>query len=82
MIPGSRRSAGEGIGYQFIPPVFLGFPGGSDRKEYGCNMGDLGWEDTLEKGTATHFNILAWRIPWTEEPGRPQSMESQRVGHS
>jgi len=35
----------------------------------------------LEKGMATHSNILAWRIPWTEEPGRLQSMGSQRVGH-
>ena len=41
----------------------------------------LGWEDPLEKGKATHSNILAWRIPWTEEPGRAQSMGSQRVGH-
>ena len=41
----------------------------------------LGWEDFLEKGMATHSSILAWRIPWTEEPGRLQSMESQRVGH-
>ena len=37
----------------------------------------LGWEDLLEKGMATHFSILAWRIPWTEEPGRLQSMELQ-----
>ena len=36
----------------------------------------LGWEDPLEKGTATHYSILAWRIPWTEEPGRLQSMRS------
>ena len=41
----------------------------------------LGWEDPLEKGIATHFSILAWRIPWTEEPGGLQSMESQRVRH-
>ena len=41
----------------------------------------LGWEDPLEKGMATHSNILAWRIPWTEEPGGLRSMESQRVGH-
>ena len=41
----------------------------------------LGWEDSLEKGRATHSSILAWRIPWTEEPGRLQSLESQRVGH-
>ena len=42
----------------------------------------LGWEDTLEKGMATHSSILAWRIPWTEEPGRLQSMGSQSVGHA
>ena len=41
----------------------------------------LGQEDPLEKGMATHSSILAWRIPWTEEPGRLQSMGSQRIGH-
>ena len=41
----------------------------------------LGWEHPLEKGMATHFSILAWRIPWTEEPGRLQSMGLQRVKH-
>ena len=41
----------------------------------------LGWEDPLEKEMATHSSILAWRIPWTEEPGGLQFMESQRVGH-
>ena len=41
----------------------------------------LGREDLLEKETATHSSILAWKIPWTEEPGRIQSMGSQRVGH-
>ena len=41
----------------------------------------LGWEDPLEKGMATHSCILAWRIPWTEEPGELQSMGSQRVVH-
>ena len=39
----------------------------------------LGWQDPLEKGMATHSSILAWRIPWTEEPGRLKSMGSQRV---
>ena len=39
----------------------------------------LGWEDPLEKEMATHSNILAWRIPWTEDPDRLQSMGSQRV---
>ena len=38
----------------------------------------LGWEDPLEEGRATHSSILAWRIPWTEEPDRLQSMGSQR----
>jgi len=42
----------------------------------------LGQEDPLEKGMATHFSILAWRIPWTEESGRLQSMGSQRVRHN
>ena len=41
----------------------------------------LGGEDPLEEGRATHSSILAWRIPWTEEPGRVQSMGSQRVRH-
>ena len=40
----------------------------------------LGWEDPQEKGMATHASILAWRIPWTGEPGGLQSMGSQRVG--
>ena len=41
----------------------------------------LGWEDPLEEGMATHSGIFAWRIPWTEEPGRLQSIGLQRVGH-
>ena len=40
----------------------------------------LGWEDPLEKEMATHSSILAWKIPWTEDPGGLQSMGSQRVG--
>ena len=42
----------------------------------------LGWEDPLEKEMATHSSMLAWKIPWTEEPGRLQSMGLQRVGHN
>ena len=42
----------------------------------------LGWEDPLEKEMATHFSILAWRIPWTEEHGGLQSTGSQSVGHN
>ena len=41
----------------------------------------LGWEDPLEKEMAIHSSTIAWKIPWTEEPGRLQSMELQRVGH-
>ena len=41
----------------------------------------LGWEYLLKKGKVTHSTILAWRSPWTEEPGGLQCMESQRVGH-
>ena len=50
-------------------PVFLGFPCGSAGKESACNEGELGsipgWENSLEKGKATHSSMLAWRIPWT-----------------
>ena len=41
----------------------------------------LGWEDPLEKGMAAHSSMLAWKIPWTDEPGKLQSMGSQRLGH-
>ena len=41
----------------------------------------LGWEDLLEKERATHSSILAWKMPWTEEPGRVQSIGSKKVGH-
>ena len=63
----------------------LGFPGASDLKESAYNAGDLGsvpgLEDPLEKEMVTQSSILAWRIPWTEKPGRLQSMGSHRVGH-
>jgi len=66
--------------------IIRGFPGGSDGKESACDAGDpgfiLSWEDPLEKGMVTHCSILAWRIPWTEEPGGPQSMGSQRFRHN
>ena len=70
---------------QLLALKSLGFPGGSDGKEFTCNAGDLvlipGLGRSSGEGMATHSNILAWRIPWTEEPGGLQSMESQRVGH-
>ena len=65
-----------------------GFPGSSAIKNPPAMqetqemwVRSLGWEDPLEESMATHSSILAWRIPWTEEPGRLQSMWSQRVGH-
>ena len=42
----------------------------------------LGWEDALEDEMATHSSILAWAIPWTEEPGRLKTMGSRRAGHN
>ena len=50
-----------------------------DMKE--TQVQSLGWEDTLEEGMATHSSVLAWRIPWSEEPAGLQCMGSQRVGH-
>ena len=66
--------------HHFIPSVchMVGFPGGSDGKESACNAGDLGsipgLEDPLEEGMAIHSSILAWKIPWTVEPGGLQPM--------
>ena len=60
-----------------------GFPSGSDGKESANNAGDLdlipGSGDSLEKEMATYSSILGWRTPWTEQPGKLHSMESQRV---
>ena len=57
------------------------FPGGLDHREPACNsesyVQSLGQEDLLEKGKATLYSILAWKIPWTKEPGRLQSLGSQ-----
>ena len=51
-------------------PIHRGFPGGSEVKASASNAGDLGGEDPLEKEMVTHSSILAWKIPWTEKPGR------------
>ena len=63
----------------------MGLLCGSDGKESAFSVGDqvwfLGWEDPLEKGMAIHSSILAWKIPWTEEPSGLQSMGLQRAGH-
>ena len=52
-----------------------------DIRNAGWEDQSLGWEDPLEEGMATHFTILAWRIPQTEEPGGLQSIGLQRVRH-
>ena len=68
-------------------PTKIGFPGGSVVKESTCNAGDtgdvssiLGSEDLLEEKMATYSDILAWKIPWTKEPGGLQSTGLQRFG--
>ena len=69
----------------FITPANLlwGFRGGLDGKESACTAGDLpGSRISLEKGMETHSSILAWRIPWTEEPGWLQSIGLQSVRHN
>ena len=71
---------------RFSPTAVLhGFPGGSEVKALPAMqetwVRSLCREDSLEKEMATHSSILAWRIPWTDEPGGLQSMGSQRVGH-
>ena len=74
-----------------IGNTFMGFPAGTSGKEPACQYrrhkrcgfdGSLGQEDPLEESMATHSSILAWRIPWTEEPGGLQLVGSQRVGHN
>ena len=76
LIPGLGRSTGEGIGYplqyswaSLVAQTVKNSP--AMRETWGPS---LGWEDPLEKGTATHSSILTWRIPCTEEPGRLQSI--------
>ena len=69
--------------YESLSTFLRGFPGGSVVKnspaKQEMQVQSLGWEDPLEKETATHSSILAWEIPWTEEPSGLQSMGSHRV---
>ena len=72
------------MGYTLYSGSEKGLPRWLNGKESTCQsrrlqFGSLGRENPLEKQVATHSSILAWRIPWTEEPGGLQSMESQRV---
>ena len=71
MIPTSEHPGQGQCMYGALHTVGAYFPGDSNGRESTHNLGDLlGREDPLEKGMATHSSILAWRIPWTEEPGR------------
>ena len=84
---GSKITADGDCSHEIKRRLLLGrsFPGGPDGKASAYNVGDwvqsLGQEDLLEKEMATHSSIIAWKIPWMEEPGRLQSMGLQRVGH-
>ena len=66
--------------------IYIDFAGGSGIKRlhtmWETRVQSLGWEDLLEKAMAIHSNLLAWRSPWTEEPGELQFMGSQRAGHT
>ena len=80
MIPGLGRSPGKGIGYplqyswaSLVAKLVKNLPA---RWETWVQF--LGWEDPLEKGMATHSSILAWKTPWTQEPGGLQSMGLQK----
>ena len=83
MIPGSGSSPGKGIGYplQYSWASLVAQTGKNPSAMQETWLQSLGWEDPLEEGMATHSSILAWKIPWTEEPGGLQSMGSQRVGY-
>ena len=84
MSPGSGRSLREEIGYplQYSWASLVAQTVKNLPAMRGIWVLSLGWEDPLEKGTATHSSILVCRIPWTEEPSRLQSMGSQRIGHN
>ena len=84
LIPGSERPSGEGLGYplqyswaSLVTQSIKNLPAMLETWVW-----SLGSEDALEKGKVAHYSILTWRIPWTEEPDRLESMGSQRVGHN
>ena len=84
LIPGWGSSLRKGIDYplQYSRPSLEAQTVKNPPVMQEIWVWSLGWEDPLEEGMATHSHILAWRIPWTEEPGRLQPMGSQRVGHN
>ena len=84
LIPGLRRSPVEGIGHplQYSWASWVAQTVKNPPAMQEAWVLSLGWENPLEEVMATHSGILAWRIPWTEEPGGLQSTGSQRVGHA
>ena len=80
------KAKGWTYAISYSPHIILDFPGDLVVKNPPVMqetwVGFLGWEDPLEKEMATHSSILTWEIPWTEEPGRLQSMGLQRVGQN
>ena len=82
-IPGLGRSTGEGIGYplQYSWSSLVAQLIKNRPTFWETWVRSLGWEDPLEKEMAIHSSTIAWKIPWTEEPGRLRSMGSQRVRH-
>ena len=83
-IPGSGRSSGKGTGYplQYSWAFLVAQTVKNPPAVQETWVGSLGWEDPLEEDMATHYSIIAWRIPpWTEEPGGLQSIGSQKVRH-
>ena len=82
-MPGPGRSPGGGARYplQFSWVSLVAQMVKNPPAVWEACVRSLGWEDPLEKGKATYSSVLAWRIPWTEEPHGLQSMGSHRVGH-
>ena len=77
-----KRLSSSGKGAEELPWWLSGKESAYQRRRRRrCGLNPLGRKDSLEEEMATDSSILAWRIPWTEEPGRLQSMESQTVGH-
>ena len=84
--PEERENVQENNKFVLFYVMAWGFQGGTVVKNclpiQKIRVHFLGQEDPMELETAIHFSILAWKIPWTEEPGGPQSLGLQRVGHN
>ena len=83
LIPGSASSPGEGMGYplQYSWAFLVAQMVKNPPAMLETWVQSLSWKDPLEERMAIHSSVLAWRIPWTDEPGGLQSMGSQRIRH-